>query len=406
MTGQVNRALRRARSKPPAWTANCLLLAGTVDLILPSVAETQRLAEALPGATRKLLGGAAHACLDDPRALNLRLELDLAGILPELTRPSALATPVLDGVVVPALPCGDMGQVDPAPASLFEGWLQGMRNLFSPVFFSLGASGGIERGLAGLPPSSASAPLLFVGNHQLFGFDGPMIIEELLRERGQLLRPLVFPPLLAEQSPLAPLPYPLSGTAATFERFGAIPVSARALYGALRKGESVLLFPGGAREVFKRKGENYEIFWPGEPDVVRLAARFNATIVPFSGIGGDESFSIAMDSQELLDAPITGPFFSERIDSLPSLVEGDIFVPPMGFITPKRHYFLFGEPFNTAAIDPSDRDACNRVYAQLRQRVRGGISRLQDEVRAADPYEGIAQRSVYEAFYGRQAPSS
>ena len=39
------------------------------------------------------------------------------------------------------------------------------------------------------------------------------------------------------------------------------------------------------------------IFWPEEPDLVRLAARLNATIVPFSGIGGDESFSIALDSQ-------------------------------------------------------------------------------------------------------------
>ena len=32
---------------------------------------------------------------------------------------------------------------------------------------------------------------------QLYGFDGPMLLEEMLRERGMLLRPLVYPPLLA-----------------------------------------------------------------------------------------------------------------------------------------------------------------------------------------------------------------
>ena len=37
---------------------------------------------------------------------------------------------------------------------------------------------------------------------------------------------MVFPPLLAEVSPLAPFPYPLPGTKETFERFGATPVSA------------------------------------------------------------------------------------------------------------------------------------------------------------------------------------
>ena len=81
-------------------------------------------------------------------------------------------------------------------------------------------------------------------------------------------------------------------------------------------------------------------------------------------------------------------------------------MPPVCLITPQRHYFLFGEPRTTEGVDPSDREACERLYAQLRQSVEGGITRLQREVRAEDPYEGIAARSAYEAFYGRQAPSS
>jgi hypothetical protein len=177
----------------------------------------------------------------------------------------------------------------------------------------------------------------------------------------------------------APFPYPLPGTKQTFERFGATPASARALYRSLAAGEAVLLFPGGAREVFKRKNEQYTLFWPDDPDFVRLAARVNAvtcrrapttpltplpqahpptrigtcthriaidadpvpppaactqTLIPFSGLGGDDSFSMALDSDEILATPAVGPFFEERIAGMPSLVADDKFVPPFGMITP------------------------------------------------------------------------
>ena len=40
------------------------------------------------------------------------------------------------------------------------------------------------------------------------------------------------------------------------------------------------------------KGEEYQLFWPDTPNLVRLAAKANATIVPFSGIGSDECLGI------------------------------------------------------------------------------------------------------------------
>ena len=233
-----------------------------------------------------------------------------------------------------------------------------------------------------------------------------MIIEELLRERGRLVRPMVFPPLLAEVSPLAPFPYPLPGTKETFERFGATPISARSLYKSLANGEAALLFPGGAREVFKRKGEEYTIFWPDDPDFVRLAARTNATLIPFSGVGGDDSFTMALDSEEILAAPGIGSFFSERVSGLPSLVEGDAFVPPFGAVTPARHYFVFGTPIPTRDLDPSDRAGCEAAYADLRRQVKGGISLLREEVRPADPYRDLVKRSAWEAVYDGQAPGA
>ena len=455
-------------SRPtPTAAAATLLLAGGRDFILPSVRETARLQERLPGSVRKVLPFAGHACLDDARALNLRLELALSGVLDSVlkahTRRQQLAAAAMAADEPPAAaaeevvvagegeaetteaaavvswldeqvrveqlaaqqaaaaaakaaeaeelpspprqqPEASQPEVDPAPASLFEAWLQSMRRVFSPLFYSVGEAGRIERGVLQLPLPPAGTPILFVGNHQLYGFDGPLIVEEMLRERGRLLRPMVFPPLLAKDSPLAPFPYPLPGTAETFERFGATPVSARSLYGALAKGESVLLFPGGAREVFKRKGEEYQIFWGDDADIVRLAARCNATIVPFSGLGGDESFAMALDSEELLDTPLVGDFFRERVDALPSLVPGDVFVPPFGAITPQRHYFLFGAPIDLTSVDPADREACARVYDDVRAAVRGGVSRLQQEVRDEDEYRDLVKRSAWEALFDAQAP--
>jgi len=215
---------------------------------------------------------------------------------------------------------------------------------------------------------------------------------------------MVFPPLLASESPLAPLPYPLPGTAATFERFGATKVSARGLYAALARGECVLLFPGGAREVFKRKGEQYRLFWGEDADFVRLAARVNATIVPFSGLGGDESFSLALDSDELLSAPLVGDFFRQRVGTLPSFVPGDVFVPPVGALTPQRHYFLFGAPVDLTGVEPSDRETCASVYDEVRAAVVGGVARLKREVRERDGFRDSFKRTAWEAVYDAQAP--
>ena len=72
-------------------------------------------------------------------------------------------------------------------------------------------------------------------------------------------------------------------------------------------------------------------------------------------------------------------------------------------ITPCRHYFLFGSPISTAALEPTDRDGCARVYAELKQQVTGGISRLM-EVRAADEFREPLPRTAWEALYDETAP--
>ena len=56
------------------------------------------------------------------------------------------------------------------------------------------------------------------------------------------------------------------------------------------------------------KGEEYQLFWPDTPNLVRLAAKANATIVPFSGIGSDECLGIVCPCDELRSAVFHGIF--------------------------------------------------------------------------------------------------
>ena len=52
--------------------------------------------------------------------------------------------------------------------------------------------------------------------------------------------------------------------------------------------------PGGVREAYKRKGEEYRLFWPERPEFVRAAARFGATIVPFAAVGAEDGVQLVV----------------------------------------------------------------------------------------------------------------
>merc|ERR1712241_346921 len=107
-----------------------------------------------------------------------------------------------------------------------------------------------------------------------------------------------------------------AGMRGLFTNFGAVPVTPRNMFKLLKNEEVVLLFPGGANEALKGKVEEYKLFWPEEQEFVRIAAKFNATIVPLSGVGIDDSLNILASPKEILDFPFVGNFLKESMENV------------------------------------------------------------------------------------------
>lgn len=41
------------------------------------------------------------------------------------------------------------------------------------------------------------------------------------------------------------------------------------------------------------QGEEYKLFWPEQPEFVRMTAKFGATIVPFGVVGEDDLVEVS-----------------------------------------------------------------------------------------------------------------
>jgi 1-acyl-sn-glycerol-3-phosphate acyltransferase len=255
---------------------------------------------------------------------------------------------------------------------LLRAGMAGWKLFTAPVFF------GLER----VP---RYRPALFVGNHTLMGMlDVPLMILELLEECGVLIHPLgdhvhFQVPLWRE----------------LLEGFGVVDGSPESCAELMDAGKSIVVFPGGGREVFRRKGEKYQLLWKQRAGFARMAAEHRYPIVPFASVGADDCFDIVVDGNDLLRSPLR-PII-ERLnpgkDMIPPLLRG-IGLSPLP--RPERFYFHFGEPIETAHLEGKSDDAAAvfTVREQVREAVEAGIEFLLAE-RANDP-----QRSFLNRLFG------
>jgi 1-acyl-sn-glycerol-3-phosphate acyltransferase len=268
----------------------------------------------------------------------------------------------------------------PIPSSVVAGLLKGAlgaaHSVTQPVFIDI----------ENVP---RSGPFMLVGNHQLLGLqDLPSLVLELERRRGVRVRGM------GDHAHFA-----IPGWRDVLRAMGAVPGTRENCAALLAAGEAVLVFPGGAREVYKRRDQRYQLLWGERTGFARMAIAAGCPIVPFAAVGAEDRFEVAVD----IDHPVAAPARAlaeraGRADVGTVLVKG----PGRG-VLPNfgRLYFRFGEPIATTpwagrAEDPEARAECRDL---VKDAIEAGITELRlyreaDDHRDFLPRVGSALRSA------------
>ncbi|WCJ37556.1 Esterase/lipase/thioesterase family protein [Euphorbia peplus] len=186
-----------------------------------------------------------------------------------------------------------------------------------------------------------------------------------------------------------------------------VPVTPSNLFKLLSTNSHVLLYPGGAREALHYKGEAYKLIWPEEPEFVRMAARFGATIVPFGCVGEDDILDLVLDYNDLMKIPVVNDLIRDatrdavkvRDVSKGEVANEELFIPGVVPKIPGRIYALFGKPIETKGKEEllKDREYANEMYLQVKSQVESNIDYLLKK-REKDPFRGVFDRTLYRAF--------
>ena len=227
-----------------------------------------------------------------------------------------------------------------------------------------------------------SGPFVLVGNHQLLGMqDLPTLVHELERRRGVRVRGMGDH-----------FHFTIPGWRDLLASMGAVPGTRENCAALLAAGEPVLVFPGGAREVYKRRGQEYQLLWGQRTGFARMAIEAGCPIVPFAAVGAEDRFKVLLDTDARLAAPARALMrrVAGRDDVGTLLVRGAgrAGLPGLG-----RLYFHFGEPIPTDrwAGRAGDPDALAECRDLTRNAVEAGIAELL-RLRAQDPHRSLIPR--------------
>ena len=176
----------------------------------------------------------------------------------------------------------------------------------------------------------ASQPAMYVGNHSMYGvLDSPMLIDYLYNEHQ------VAVVSIADHSH-----FYLPLWRSVVKKFGAVDGVPAYVREAMQQGYSILVFPGGGREVLKREGEQYHLIWKQRYGFLKLAQEFGYDIVPFAALGGDEVFDIGFDANKVVQHQ-----YFQKLLQVPQLSrllrKGEVIPSLPKHLIPKRLPFYF-----------------------------------------------------------------
>ncbi len=209
---------------------------------------------------------------------------------------------------------------------------------------------------------------LLVGNHTVLGvLDLPLLCAELW-ERGRIVR------ALGDHAQ-----FKVPGWRDMLKRVGAVEGTRANCAELMERGELILVFPGGGREVAKRKGERYKLVWKNRMGFARLAIQYGYPIVPFASVGADDAVDIVVNA----DNPILAPerLFVEKVLGSPDSWPIWRGIGPTPIPRLERQYYWFGRPIDTASVGGSQDDdaTVRKVRDATKAAIEDGLRFLLEE---------------------------
>ncbi len=229
----------------------------------------------------------------------------------------------------------------PPSKSFARNFIRPFKLWFAPEFY-------------GLDKLDVSKPAMFVSNHTILGvLDGYPFGIELYLKKGIILRSL------ADNNHFK---IPLWRDLIT-KRLGVVRASRENCSAVMQRKESLLVFPGGTREICKKKGEAYVLKWSDRSGFVRMAMQHGYDIIPVAAVGAEEAYEITKDANDILQETGFGKFLKftglsamlfKDGDLLPPMVKG---IGPTIIPKPVKLYFSFGKRISTKSFQKKFDDA-------------------------------------------------
>ena len=227
------------------------------------------------------------------------------------------------------------------PSKLFaRSFIAPFKFYFSPQFY-------------GLQELDVSKPALYVSNHTILGvFDGYPFAIEVYLQKGIILRALadsnhwkvpVWRDILQKD-------------------LGVVEASRKNCDALMKRKDSIVVFPGGTREICKKKGEKYVLKWNDRKGFVRMAMEHGYDIIPVAAVGAEETYTVVKDANDVLKTPF-GKFlkfigvaekYFKNGELMPPMVRG---IGDTIFPRPAKLYFSFGKRISTKAYKAKFDDA-------------------------------------------------
>jgi 1-acyl-sn-glycerol-3-phosphate acyltransferase len=248
------------------------------------------------------------------------------------------------------------------PSKTFARWfIAPFKFYFAPQFY-------------GLDKVDVTKPALYVSNHTILGvLDGYPFAIELYLKKGLVLR------ALADSNH-----YLIPGWKDLIkDRLGVVEASRENCSALMQRKDSLLVFPGGTKEICKKKGEQYILKWSDRKGFVRMAMQHGYDIIPVAAVGAEEAFTIVKDANDFLKTPfgkflkfigVTEKYFKNG-DLIPPQIKGvgETIIP-----RPVKLYFSFGKRISTKQFKKNfeDEESQNAVKKQVEDALQSQFAEL------------------------------